>query len=422
MKVLWFANTACAGQEYIDKNRPNSSGGGWLMSLDKAIQSDIELHVAFTHPKVSECFVYGKAHYYPIYKGNFYLNAIKNVFLAKVEDNENMQTYLDLIHEIKPEIIHIHGTENPFGCIIGKVDIPVLVSIQGNITVYLHKYTSGIERRYLRTMNKLSLRALLSGLYPFKRGYDSFVKMSKVEIRNLKGCRHIMGRTDWDKRITRVLAPRSEYHYGGEILRRVFYNAKWQPHNRQQLIINTTNGSSFYKGFETICQSVQLLNELGVDFEWRVAGIANEDLIVKIVKRKLGVDYPQKNMALMGRLSDTQLVDTLLDADMYVMSSHIENSPNNLCEAMLLGVPCIATFAGGTGSMLSDKEQGLLIQDGDPWAMAGAILEFMSNPELAQNLGAKARELAHQKHNPERIAKDIMNVYKKIIDDENHST
>lgn len=89
---------------------------------------------------------------------------------------------------------------------------------------------------------------------------------------------------------------------------------------------------------------------------------------------------------------------------------------------MLLGVPCIATFAGGTGSMLSDKEQGLLIQDGDPWAMAGAILEFMSNPELAQNLGAKARELAHQKHNPERIAKDIMNVYKKIIDDENHST
>lgn len=230
-----------------------------------------------------------------------------------------------------------------------------------------------------------------------------------------------MGRTDWDRRITRVLAPESDYHYGGEILREVFYKAKWQPHNRSKLIVSTTNGDSFYKGFETICQSVALLNELGIDFEWRVAGIAYDDLIVKVVRRKLRVSYPEKNLVLMGRLSDTQLVNSLLDTDIYVMSSHIENSPNNLCEAMLLGVPCIATFAGGTGSMLSDKEQGLLIQDGDPWAMAGAVLELKSNPELAQELGAKAKKLAHQRHNPEIIAKDITAVYKKIIDDESHS-
>lgn len=42
------------------------------------------------------------------------------------------------------------------------------------------------------------------------------------------------------------------------------------------------------------------------------------------------------------------------------MPSHIENSPNNLCEAMILGMPCIATDAGGTSTLLSNMKDGLL--------------------------------------------------------------
>lgn len=421
MRVLWFANSACAGEEFINKTA-GSSGGGWLMAMDKAIQTNVELHVVFYHPKVKEPFVYGKTHYYPINKENFYLSVIKNIFRKKVIDREDEALYLRYIENIKPDVIHIHGTENPFGGIIGNVQVPIILSMQGCITACLNKYCSSIEKRYLRTSDITSLKGLLGGIYPFIRGYSAFEKMARIEQRNLHLCRHIMGRTDWDRRISSIFAPNATYHKEeGRVLRDFFYGKNWQPHNRTEFIIQTTNGNSPYKGFETICKSVCLLNNLGINFEWRVAGISPNDLIVKVVKKKLGKDYPTKNLTLMGRVSAENLVHSLLDADCYVMSSHIENSPNNLCEAMILGVPCIATFAGGTGSMLTDKQEGILIQDGDPWAMAGAVLEIKNNSATAEQYGINARNTAMKRHDKNLITTQVLDVYKSMIKDENSS-
>lgn len=420
MRILWFTNTPCGGQDYIDKSFGNSSSGGWLKSLDKSIQDRVDLHIVFYHSKVSKKFKYGKTQYYPIKRENFYLSIIKNIYRKKILDIQDESIYLELINDIKPDLIHIHGTENPFGCIIDKTNIPILVSIQGIITACYNKFCTGIEYKYLRTLNgSLSIRTLIDGLFPFLRNYDAYWKMAKIEQRNLQKCRHIMGRTDWDRRITSVLASKSSYHFGGEILRDSFYLNQWKNHNSNKLIINTTSSNNPYKGFETICKSTSLLNGLGIDFEWRVAGISENDLVVKITKRKLKADFPTKNLVLLGRLSESDLVTSLIHANIYVMCSHIENSPNNLCEAMILGVPCIATYVGGTGSMLKDKEEGILVQDGDPWAIAGAILEMRQNPILAIKMGVKARETALQRHNPEKIIEDILDAYKSIIENEN---
>lgn len=97
------------------------------------------------------------------------------------------------------------------------------------------------------------------------------------------------------------------------------------------------------------------------------------------------------------------------------MASHIENSPNNLSEAMILGMPCIATFAGGTGSLLIDGYEGILIQDGDPWAMAGAVMEMKENFERAIVVADKARTRALNRHDKNRIINDLIDIYKKIL-------
>ena len=97
------------------------------------------------------------------------------------------------------------------------------------------------------------------------------------------------------------------------------------------------------------------------------------------------------------------------------MPSHIENSPNNLCEAMILGLPCIATHAGGTASILKDHEEGFIIQDGDPWVMAGAIIEMINNPEQAILYGQNARKKALVRHDREAIVKSLLETYQDII-------
>ena len=413
MKILWFSNTPANADEYFNSELKGS--GGWLKALDQLLQNHVELHIAF-YNQHEKAFKYKETFYHPIRTNQSLFRRILNRVISYVADKEDLEKYLEIINKVKPDIIHIHGTENPYACIIPHTKIPVVVSMQGNITVILYKYFSGIEKRLMHVKNRKTTS--LKDFFPpwtFYVNYKLFEKMQKREERNLRLVKNIMGRTDWDKRITRIMAPYSVYYHGDEILRASFYKRQWTPHFSDKIFIHTTIGNAFYKGFETLCMALNELNKRGINCEWRVAGIDPNDLIVKITKKKLKNKYPQKNMVLMGRINENSLIDSLLESDMYVMTSHIENSANGLCEAMILGMPCISTFVGGIGSLIKDGEEGILIQNGDPWAMAGAILEMVNNRERAIQLGKNARKVALERHDKNRIVSDLIIVYESII-------
>ena len=411
MKILWFSNSPASATEYL---KDGGLGGGWLSALDKSIADQVELHVVFYYVKFSQPFIYNGVHYHPICKKKWKRQLIKKIFVDTIIDENDIVKYMSIISEVKPDVIHIFGTENPFGIIASKTNIPVIVSIQGNITVCKQKFFSGIEKAFTHKKNNSSIVTFLTGS-TFYQIFKKFDKMSLIERRNLAYVKHIIGRTNWDRRIMSVMAPQASYYHNDEMLRSSFYDNMWHPHQSEKLIIHTTNGNSIYKGFETICEALYELNRFGLSVIWRVAGIKSNDLIVKVVKEKLGIKFPTMGLELLGGLSESQLVGSLLEADLYVMPSHIENSPNNLCEAMILGMPCIATLAGGTGSMLQDGEEGILIQDGDPWVMAGAILELEKSPKRAIEYGAKARERAIKRHDKFKIVDDLLSIYKQLI-------
>jgi len=415
MKVLWFSNTPANGAEYLHEG---PVGGGWLKALDKALQKKVELHVAFYYPKLNHSFKYGDTIYYPISIKNWKFQTILGLFRDYLIDKQDIKKYLEVIYSIKPDIIHIHGTENPFGCIIPYVNIPVVISIQGCITVYFHKFSNDFNIRNLRKSKYnygLNLRLFLRHK-SFLRVKREFKKMSFREQNNLSLAENIIGRTSWDKRIASVLALKSEYFHSDELLRDIFFKYMWKYQKKSKLIIHTTTGDSPYKGFETICESLFLLNSvLDIEVLWQIAGIGSRDRIVKVTRDKLKRRFPETGLIYLGEIGENELVQKMCDADVFVSASHIENSSNSLCEALLMGMPCIATFAGGTGSLLKDNEEGILIQDGDPWSMTGAILELHRNPDLAIQYGRKARERALLRHNPERLVTELINIYEQII-------
>lgn len=417
MRVLWFSNTPASGIEYLKQTLEGT--GGWMQSLDLQVQEEVELSIAFLYPYKIQSFKYKKTMYYPINPGNIILENFKKKWFHQVYDNELLPYYLAVIETVKPDIIHIHGTENSFSCIIDKTNIPIVISIQGNTTVYYHKFNSGLQGHFIKKAdNVFNLKTLLFGRTTFRRSFITLGKMSLIEQHNLEHTKYIIGRTDWDRRITRVLASKSKYFVGNEILRDSFYENIWENKTiYNKIIIHTTNGNCYYKGFETLCYTLSLLNGLGFEVEWRVAGIAEDSLINKIVRKELKNNYPKKGLILLGAINERELVVKLQEAHIYVMPSHIENSPNNLCEAMLLGMPCIATFVGGTGSILKDGEEGILVQEGDPWAMAGAIIEFINNWSSALKFGEKAREKALKRHNKKTIVNDLLVIYKSITNE-----
>ena len=400
MRVLWFSNTPAAGDDFIS----NSGTGGWLKSLDKAIQDKVELHVAFYDRHYPSEFRVGKTIYHqiaPLDRKSLVIRRIKML----MGENPDIQRYYNVINQVKPDLIHIHGTERPWIQLTKDTDIPVLLSIQGIVTVITHKYFSGIEKKYFSSHN--------SNIMSYKR----LVKEGGIEREYLQYIHYVMGRTAWDKRVYSVLAPHAKYFYGGEILRDGFYEFKWMPHwTESHVIIHTTTGGMAFKGLETICKAVSILTKAGLNVEWRIAGIAEDDKLVMIVKRMLGSDYPSKGITFLGSLNEDDLVKKMLQADIYVNASHQDNSPNSLCEAMLLGMPCVATCAGGTSTILKDDETGLLVQDGDPWGIAGAVLELSNNQNKAEQYATKARDVATQRHNKALITDGLIDVYNFILE------
>ncbi|MEV0535445.1 glycosyltransferase [Kitasatospora sp. NPDC050463] len=80
--------------------------------------------------------------------------------------------------------------------------------------------------------------------------------------------------------------------------------------------------------------------------------------------------------------------------DVFALSSRQEGLPVALMEAMTSGLPAVVTRVGGMPEVLDDGDQGLLVEPGDPAALATALGRLADDRELRERLGAAARERA----------------------------
>ncbi len=410
MKVLWFSNTPGLANGYL---KGKSFGGGWIDALQLGVEAvdDCDLGFVFYTDRSMDSFKYGRTSYFPVQRTlNSKLKRLWARILTKVEYEENMNSFLNIIEEFKPDVIHVHGTESPFGLITKRVkDVPVAISIQGNLNVLAKKYFSGIA--YSSIANSWS-----SLLNKTTQDFRIFRKKAVIEVEILRNTKYVFGRTDWDKRISRVLAPQSKYFVIDEVMRPCFYNRQWSVKKKEVVRIFTTSSNSLYKGFEVIVKTAALLKKKNFSFEWTVAGLNLQDELVQLSIRQQSIaSLESTGIKLLGMINAETILDKMLDADLYVQVSHIENSPNSVCEAMLLGMPVIASNVGGTSSLIDDNETGILFQDGNSVALAGKIIEISNQKTFAESLGKAAYKVAHERHDQKRIVSKLMDAYSEVI-------
>ena len=86
---------------------------------------------------------------------------------------------------------------------------------------------------------------------------------------------------------------------------------------------------------------------------------------------------------------------------------------------MLLGLPCVASRAGGIPDMMSDGREGRLYGDAlDAEALARTVTEVLSAPDHGAALGHAARVRALQTHDPAANAKTLCGIYQTILQEE----
>ena len=91
-----------------------------------------------------------------------------------------------------------------------------------------------------------------------------------------------------------------------------------------------------------------------------------EAYIVRLIKKYRLED----RIIYLGYQNQEQMADLYLKANVFVLPSSIENSPNSLGEAMMIGTPCVAADVGGVGNFITHKEDGYTYQSDAPYMMA----------------------------------------------------
>jgi glycosyltransferase involved in cell wall biosynthesis len=108
-------------------------------------------------------------------------------------------------------------------------------------------------------------------------------------------------------------------------------------------------------------------------------------------------------------------------ADVVVISSRSEGSPNVLLEALAAGVPLVATSVGGIPEMVRDGEHALLVPHGDPRQMANAIARIMTEPDVARGLVENGKKLVQTRFSPAERVRTLAEMYRLILQSKNET-
>jgi len=417
MKVLWFSNTPSLARKIIFNEESNATGN-WIESLETKLREEDSLRLGIVfYGKVDrklKSLKNGNVEYF-IIPNKFntpFKKFISNIF-GQIEYENDIKIYKEIINNFKPDLIHIWGLESPYISILHKKNtIPIIVHLQGILAPYSYKYYPTFSKGEIN--RALGFKEKLKGVSYFSDKLR-FNKKLLREFKSLSCIEYYFGRTDWDRRCVKILSPSARYYHCDEIMRKDFYDFIWKKTRENILRFFTTISESPFKGIDTIFQVADLIRKKypNLEFTWDIAGLNKDSLSVRVMKAR-GYDT-FNNFNYLGNLNSKVLIENMLKADVFIYLSRIENGCNAVQEAMLLGLPIISTYAGGISTTLIDKETGILVQEGEPVSISGAIIELIENHDLAITLGKNARHLAIVRHDPNKIAETVIKTYAELI-------
>lgn len=418
MRILWFSSTS----SLYDQGKHSYNGGGWIESLEELIskQDDIELAVSFFH---NECFKKekkGNTTYYPILKKSRRkspLGTIINGFSGKIESEKRIiPSLLDVIEDFKPDIIQVFGTEGVFASIQNHTHIPVVIHLQGLIIPYLNAYFPPHQSYWSFIFSKFFFFKNVTGRGIYA-SYKRFKNQSIREHSHLTNAQYIMGRTNWDYSVSKIYCPNSVYYHIEEVLRPSFYNITQKDYKLNDTItIVSTLSDTIYKGIDAVLKSAKLLKEqTSINFKWQIVGLdMNSDLLKYFIKT-LKVKPEDFNIHFVGKKNPEELISMLAEADLFVHPSYIDNSPNSVCEAQIIGLPVIACNVGGLATLIEHNVTGTLVPSNGVFEIVSTIIDYKKQPEKYFNIGRNARLFALERHNQENVVSSLKQSYLKII-------
>lgn len=417
MRVLWICNMILPAIAKV-KNLSYSEREGWLSGIYEQVMKEkqlpIQLGIAYPGSGdgiektiLDRCTGYA----FP-----------EDIAAPEVYDIALEEHLAWIISDYKPDMIHVFGTEFPHALAavraFGRPD-KTLIGIQGLCYLIAKVYTKDIPDY---VVNRKTFRDAIKRDSILAQK-EKFRLRGEYEKEAIRLARHITGRTEFDKEGALRLNQDARYHFMNETMRSCFYEGKWQEENCRKHSIFLSQGDYPIKGLHYVLQVLPKLREKYPDVHLYVAGnsiVANRTAKDRLKLSSYGKyllqlirkNHLKKCVTILGKLDAGQMKEQFMQSHVFVCPSIIENSPNALAEAMLLGVPVVAAATGGIPSMLEDGKEGILYPPGD---MAGLMWGIIRAFEVGKVFSDQERERAAKAHDGESNYQTLLSVYREIV-------
>lgn len=417
MRILWITNGLLPEAKAILKGEKELKGtGSWVLALAGllSVEKNVTIHIASISPLVKKyTIVQGKSiiyHVCPMGKGDDRYN----------QEYENFyRVVYDAIH---PDVVHVHGTEYPHSLAALKACGPehLVVSLQGLVSVIAPYYLGDINPKEIR--RNTTIRDILRP--SLLQQQKNISTRGQYEKEMLQSVRFVMGRTSWDKMHTLALNPNVLYFHCHEVLREEFYDgAVWDYDSCKPYTIFVSQAGYPIKGLHKLLKALPLVLRYYPDTQLRVAG---PDITLKGVSaidklhistygrmvKKMIIDFKLDNhITFTGPLNAEQMKNEYLSSNVYICPSIIENSPNSLGEAQLLGVPCLASYVGGVPDMMHGDEDHLYRFEETEMLAFKICQIFCQHGDVETTT---MRNDAIKRHDPKGIMNQLFDIYHKV--------
>lgn len=420
MKILWITNIIFPeALSLLNSNNILRGTGGWMIGAANALlqKKDVTLSIATPSDRVADLKILKgqQITYYlfPMGAGNHKYNSSFEPYYRKIKDL------------VQPDVIHLHGTE--FSHCLAYVKScganRVVASIQGMSSISAHYKTAGLTMWDI--VKNLTFSDILLKQSIFHKVKDLKVR-GECEIKLIMELQHVIGRTLWDRANTWAINPNIKYHFCNETLRPEFYSGKWAFNTCEKHTIFCNQPTNTIKGFHQLLKALPLVVKQYPDTMVYLTGINGlqadsfkhkliETGYVKYLRKEVVKAGLEKYLHFLGPLNAEQMKQQYLKANVFVSPSTIENSPNSIGEAQILGTPVISSYVGGVSDMIDEGRTGFLYRFEETNMLAFLICQVFSGNVDFETMSRNEIETARLRHNPEVNSTTLLQIYNNII-------
>jgi glycosyltransferase involved in cell wall biosynthesis len=142
--------------------------------------------------------------------------------------------------------------------------------------------------------------------------------------------------------------------------------------------------------------------------------IVGEGPLRATLERQVREAGAEGRISLAGQVERERVAAEILKAKVFVLNSRYEGLPHVVLEAMALGVPVVATAAGGTPEALRDTLEGYLVPVGDTSLLRSRLAELLADEALRRRLGSAGRRAVQERFSLESMVRETEAVLRAI--------